>query len=257
MSQDSVRQQSSSWVKSTKTVFDIVETLRERDGAGVTQIAQAIDLSKSAVHKHLQTLRSLGYVTKDGTEYRLGLSFLSLGTYTMERKLFEFGDATNDIDSLAENTRMPALLVVPDGTDGVVLYQVSGTQDPRFRNGERFFLPTKASGVSILAHLPKERRKMVLSQLEEERREEINSLQQARDQRVVYKKDVENQQQSVAAPVLDSNEMPVGAIAVSGALGNISDKRLHEDVTGLVLSTANSVQGNLTSEHQERPSDTV
>lgn len=247
MGNDSIQRDRSSWVQSTKTAFDIVEILRERDGAGVTELARALDLSKSAVHKHLQTLLELGYVAKEGTEYRLGIRFLSLGAYTMERQLVAFGDVRSDIDTLAQNARMTAFLAVPDGDDGVVLYASSATDDPHFRRGDQFFLPTTAAGVSILAHLPADRRDGVLSQLEADRRTDLRSdLRHARDRRVAFDRESGSDRRAVAAPVLDEDKQPVAAVAVSGS-DTVTDKRLSEDIAGHVLATAKSVQSDVAS----------
>lgn len=247
MANDSIQRDRSSWVQSTKTAFDIVEVLRERDGAGVTELSRALDMSKSAVHKHLQTLLELGYVAKEGTEYRLGIRFLSLGAYAMERQLVAFGDVRADIDTLAQNARMTAFLAVPDSNDGVVLYASSATGDPHFRRGDRFFLPMSAAGISILAHFPADRRDAVLSQLGDERRADLRSdLRHARDRRLAFEHEADSDRRAVAAPVLDEDGYPVGAVAASGS-DAITDKRLSEDVAGLVLSTAKSVQGEVAS----------
>ncbi|WP_247004520.1 IclR family transcriptional regulator [Halosolutus gelatinilyticus] len=247
MSNDSIQQGESAWVQSTKTAFDIVDVLRERDGAGVTELARALDLSKSAVHKHLQTLLMLGYVAKDGTEYRLGIRFLSLGAYTMQQQLVAFGDVRTGIDTLAQNARMTAFLAVPDGDDGVVLYASSASGTPRFRQGDRFFLPTTAAGRTILAHLPDDRRDAALSGFDDDRRADLESeFRHVRDRRIVFDRGAGNEWRSVAAPVLDEDERPIGAVAASGP-DDIVDKRLSEDVAGLVLSTAKSVRGDAAS----------
>jgi DNA-binding IclR family transcriptional regulator len=44
-------------VKSDKTTHRIVETLRELDGAGVTELSNELNLPKSSVHNYLSTLR--------------------------------------------------------------------------------------------------------------------------------------------------------------------------------------------------------
>jgi IclR family transcriptional regulator, acetate operon repressor len=44
-------------VKSTETTFEIIEALMDLDGAGVTELANYLDLPKSNVHNYLSTLR--------------------------------------------------------------------------------------------------------------------------------------------------------------------------------------------------------
>ena len=57
-------------VQTVKTSFQILDFLEERDKAGVTEIAEALDISKSAVHRHLTTLVDQGRVTNIDGYYR-------------------------------------------------------------------------------------------------------------------------------------------------------------------------------------------
>ncbi len=58
------------------TSVRVIEALKDRHTAGITQLASELELSKGTVHKHLNTLRQLDYVVKDGHEYRLSVSSL-------------------------------------------------------------------------------------------------------------------------------------------------------------------------------------
>jgi len=53
----------------------------ELDGAGVTELANQLDVAKSTIHGHLTSMRAHGFVVKRGTEYRLGLGFFDYGQY--------------------------------------------------------------------------------------------------------------------------------------------------------------------------------
>lgn len=52
-------------VGATATAVRVIEALAERGETGVTELARELDLSKSAVHKHLRTLERLGYVISE------------------------------------------------------------------------------------------------------------------------------------------------------------------------------------------------
>lgn len=57
-------------VKTVETCFEILDCLEERDKAGVTELAETLDLSKSAIHRHLTTLVNRGrIVNEDGYYY--------------------------------------------------------------------------------------------------------------------------------------------------------------------------------------------
>lgn len=45
----------------------------------MTELADTLDLAKSTVHSHLQTLVDLGYVVREDGTFQLGLQFLGLG----------------------------------------------------------------------------------------------------------------------------------------------------------------------------------
>lgn len=49
-------------VQTVQTAFRVLETLTEHGRVGVTELATMLDLSKSAVHRHLSTLVAEGYV---------------------------------------------------------------------------------------------------------------------------------------------------------------------------------------------------
>lgn len=55
-------------VKATRVSFDVVDTLRELDGARVTEVADHLDLPRSTGHNHMRTLEELELVVnEDGT----------------------------------------------------------------------------------------------------------------------------------------------------------------------------------------------
>ena len=70
-------------VQSIQRAFDILEVLAtERDGMGVTQLGEKLDLHKSTVHRLLNTMMSLGYIDKKPITgvYCLGMKFVELAS---------------------------------------------------------------------------------------------------------------------------------------------------------------------------------
>ena len=70
-------------VQSIQRAFDILEVLAtERDGMGVTQLGERLDLHKSTVHRLLNTMMSLGYIDKKPITgvYCLGMKFVELAS---------------------------------------------------------------------------------------------------------------------------------------------------------------------------------
>jgi len=66
-------------VEASARTFFIVEHLSAVDAAGVSTLADELDMSKGIVHNHLSTLRELGYVRKVGSDYQLSAKLLRVG----------------------------------------------------------------------------------------------------------------------------------------------------------------------------------
>lgn len=141
-------------LKSLERSFAIVKELKERDGARVTELADATGLSKSSVHKHLATLRAGGFVTQDGDGYRLGLRFLDLGSYV--RNQVEGTKLVREkLAELAEKSNETAQFAVQERGRAVVLYREAGSHGvfSNGRVGKRFYCHQTAAGKAILAEM--------------------------------------------------------------------------------------------------------
>jgi DNA-binding IclR family transcriptional regulator len=139
-------------VRSDYTVFAIIEGLRKLDGAGVTELATHLDLSKSSVHKHLKSLEELGFVDNfDGT-YDLSLRLLEYGGYVRVRnRIYRFGRPK--AEKLAEEVDELVMLSSRDGDRCPFLFRTSnryGLQNV-IPLGERPYLHQNAAGRAILA----------------------------------------------------------------------------------------------------------
>jgi DNA-binding IclR family transcriptional regulator len=145
-------------VKTTQRSLDIVETLREMDGARLTELADRLDLPNSTVHNHLSTLMERDYVLKDGDVYRVSLRFLDLGEHARNRrKVYEL--AKPEIEELADETGEIANLLVEENGRGVYLWSSEGENAVPLdiAPGKHVHLHATALGKCILAHLPEKR----------------------------------------------------------------------------------------------------
>lgn len=147
-------QHPSGTVKSDFTLFAIQEALLELDTAGVTELARELDLTKTAVHKHLKSLESAGYVHNVGGEYRLTLQFLEFGGLLRDRNpIFRFGRPK--AEELARETDELVWLAARDGNRSSFLFRTSNRY--QLQNviplGERPYLHQNAAGRAMLAEL--------------------------------------------------------------------------------------------------------
>ena len=245
-------------IKATTTSFRILEAVRERDGAGVTELARELDLAKSAVYKHLMTLTDLGYLVKQGTTYFLSLTFQGFGERARER--YPIHAAEPAIDNLAGTTGMVANFMIYENGFGIYAYQsrAPGADEPPASAYSRVPLHATAGGKAILAFLPAEEREHVIEQrgLSAVTEKTItdrdtldDELQSVRDRRIAYEREeFTPNHQCVGSPVVDSSAHTIAAVSVSGPTDEMTGKRLEEDATGLVVSTAKSVENQSLSD---------
>lgn len=158
MTNEAARSGSAKRVKSTQTLFTIIDELREQECAGVSRLAAELDMPKSTVHVHLKTLEEEGYLIKDGSKYRLGFRFLELGGETRQQ-LDVFRVARSEIDELAAETGEVAHLGVEENGMRVLLYS-SADDDGLYDNspvGYRTHIHWTAMGKALLAKLSDDR----------------------------------------------------------------------------------------------------
>ena len=243
-------------VGATETSLRIIDALRTLDGAGVTELAHHLELPKSTVHNHLQTLRRNEYVTKQGSEYAVGLRFLQLGEYARDRRPVAT-IAPPEIDKLAEETREMANLLVEEHGRGVFLYRAKGADAVHMDThaGKRVYLHTTGFGKSILAHLSDERVERILdrhglpsitSGTITDRGKLMEELETIRDRGYAY--DDEERLEGlrcVAAPIVVDGEV-LGSVSVSGPKSRIRGEYYREELPSIVMSTANVIEINST-----------
>jgi len=228
-------------VGATQKTLEILEALRNCDGAGITELADELGVSKGTVHNHLSTLHEHEYVVKDGSEYRLGLRFLEMGEYARQQtKLLEV--ATSGIDELAQETGEIANLMVEEHGRGTYIYIAKGQQAVNLDThvGTRQYLHTSAVGKSILAEMDDDQFRRVIdrhglpaetSNTVTSKEELLDELEAIRERGVAF--DGEERAEGircVAAPITDNEDSLLGAVSVSGPSTRLKDTRLRQEI---------------------------
>lgn len=150
-----MKQDHAGGIESDETLFDIVEHLRQLDGAGVTELAEELGLAKSTVHGHLTTLRERGFVVKRSGRYELGLRFFEYGQYVRSQlEIVQSGTAV--VAQLEEETREMVWLLTHQNGKAIYVYGRSGDNDIDIDTilGTRTHMHYNSGGKAILAHLP-------------------------------------------------------------------------------------------------------
>ena len=243
-------------VRTSQTTFEVIESLQALDGAGVTEVANRIGVSKSTVYKHLNSLVENGYVIKEGDVYRIGLRFLDLGEHARHRSLL-YKLARSEIEELANAVNEMANLMVEENGEGVFLFRADSDRAVNLdtRAGKRMQLHTTALGKAIMAHLPEERLEWIidtygLSRVTENTitdeatlREELHRI---RERGVAF--DDEERiagLRCVAAPIVTTEDEVLGAISASGPTSRIRGDRFREEIPEHVLRTKNIIELNV------------
>jgi DNA-binding IclR family transcriptional regulator len=241
-------------VKTTGTVFGIVEVLRTLNGARIHKVADHLDLADSTVHSHLTTLEREEFVVKedDGT-YRLSLKFLDYGTYAKEA----FDDVSEVVD--------PVLEQLADATGEVVWYLTEehgravyvdvamgeNAVPARCRIGTRRHLHSIAAGKAMLAHFSPDRvdeiidRHGLVEATESTITDRDNLEQELEDVRergyAFNHEEYISRLRAVGAPIVIDSDV-VGAISVSGPKDRMRGSWFREEIPGEVLAGVNEVE---------------
>lgn len=243
-------------IQATETAFDIVETIKNHNSAGVTELANELGYAKSTIHKHLRTLVSRGYLVEEDGQYRVGLRFLDLGVHGRNRRdVFE--EAHSKVDEIADQTDEKAWLITEEHGRAIHLYGASGRHTLRTyaRTGKLTYLHQTAAGKAILANLPDERITRIIAQqgLPAETDATITNseqlfdeIEQIRDRGYATNQGETVQGlQAIGAPICDTNGNALAAISVSGPSNRLEGDRLDVEIPNLLLGATNEIEINL------------
>lgn len=245
-----------STIKSIETSFAIVTELKERDGARVTEIADATGLSKSSVYKHLLTLLNHDFVVKEGDTYRLGLRFLDIGGYVRDQK----PGATMiklKLRELADRVEESAQFAVEEHGRAIVLYREVSHQGvfSKGRVGKRFYMHQTAAGKAILSQFSDERVREVIDRhgLQKSTQHTISDeaalfeeLQDVRERGVALNREESTEGlRSVGVPVMGTDGGVLGAFAVAGPTHRMQGEKFETEIPDLVRSIVNELELNL------------
>ena len=146
-------------VQSAIRTMELIEVLKNRDGATVGEIADELGVSKGTASNYVSTLRASGYVTKlDSGEFAIGLRVLDVSNKSLRgRNLFEEGKPR--IDALADRFEGVFTVMAPEHGYGYCLYSRT-TSDlitkNRLSQGTRRYLHCNGPGLAILGAMEPE-----------------------------------------------------------------------------------------------------
>jgi DNA-binding IclR family transcriptional regulator len=239
-------------IKSDETLFKILEVLMDRGNVGVTELATELDLSKSAVHKHLQSLERNEFVVNDEGSYSLGFKFLTYGRYAQRHNRLS-RIAGDTIYQLSEETDRLVTLAVREHNRGVFVYRLNDKYNLSDANGcQEFYLHQNASGKAILSRLSDEDIESIIRQRglppatddtitdRDELTTEINEVRERGYATSVS--ELAEGAQSVAASLLDPKTGQLAAISISGPISAGDSSSICEEHRELVVDATRELE---------------
>ncbi|WP_238478594.1 IclR family transcriptional regulator [Natranaeroarchaeum sulfidigenes] len=242
------------YIKSVEHALDIVEHVSEQGPIGVSELAKQIDMPKSTVYVHLQTLKKHGYINKEDDKYDIGLRFLETGSYARRRRGI-YRSAREEVDKLASEVEEAAHLGVEQNGKRVILYK-SEFGDAIYDNtstGEFTHMHWTAIGKVLLAHMTTSRVTEIVkkhglpsatSKTITDKEDLFDALERIRDRGIA----VENEERrsgvvAIAVPIFDTTTGDVvAAISVSGPRQRIvmgEEEEIKQDIIEAVRNRAN------------------
>ena len=239
-------------IASVTKALNIVEALWTLDGAGVTELADHLEMSKSTVHSHLATLERKGYVVAEKGTYRLGLRFLHFGEY-VKRSQPLYEAAKPAIEELSKETGEQVFCMVEQHGLATVICAGEGKRsiETDLSVGTHSYMHCSAAGKAIFAHLPDERVEEILDQWGLKRftentitdRDRLRENLRVGRERGFFVNHEEYQRgvTAIGAPVLGEQEV-YGAIVIIGPAMRLRGDWNEMELTNQLLAAANMTE---------------
>ena len=224
---------------------------------GVRELGQAIGLSKSSVHRILQTLRARGFVkwNPDNARYSLGMRAFEVGCGIL-RSMEAHAVAKPYLEQLVATLGETAFLGVLDDADLVIIDKIDGRRSVRMYAdiGSRRPLHSTGIGKALLAHLDRAEidRIIAAKPLSRYTKNTITDPEALRAElekirRLGYAEDNEEMEDGlycIGAPLFNYSGKPVAAISI--AVPKIGQQNVQKDrLIKAVVQAAQEISAKL------------
>jgi DNA-binding IclR family transcriptional regulator len=233
--------------RSATRVLAVLETIARQQPIGVSALARSLGADKSAVQRAIMTLADQGWVCMASTtpsKWQLTGHLLAVAhAGQMSNGLRQRSRAV--LETLRDESGETVLLVVPDIRRFVVIDIFESRQLLRTAPTIGMSVPARRSATSraVLPHMSRERQIELLGEPPDEalQTEFSTTLKMGFS---VSDGDVVAGSTNVAAPILDVDGQPTGAVVVSGPSERLGARR-QRSVGALVLQTARALSSYL------------
>ena len=233
-------------VRSLQLAIDVLEAVAfSDDELGVTHIAQRLDVTKGSVHRHLHTWVSRGYLTQnpETSRYALGPKSRLLARLAPDADLVHL--AAGPMRELRDALGHTVVLSEMTPSGALVLAKLVSTSPIEIgvRPGSELPFHATAQGRVMLAFAPRPFQMRVLARrLETFTEKTITSVERIEKtlQETVKRGYAAAPEESMlginalAAPIFDSHDACIGALAIVGSIQFLPEKPKPADIAALI-----------------------
>lgn len=247
------RHQRKSTVSTVETNYRIIHALQAVESAQIKELAETLNIASSTIHRHLLTLRELGYVTKNDKEYQLGMRFLTLGGHVQTlHPMFDL--VKQKVDQVAIETGERVQFIIEEKGYRIYLYSQIGKNAVQTDAclGKRGHLHTSAAGKAILANMSRER---VTSIIDEhglradtpntitDREDLFAELDEIQERGYAYNFEESTMGlRAIGSVVCGLNDNIVGALSISGPAHRFKGDSFKQELPDLLLGSTNEIE---------------
>jgi len=238
------------FIQSIEKAFGVLGAFNtERPTLSLTEMAEVTGIDKSAAQRYLSTLSDLGYIEKDKISKRYSLTYktLEIGFQYTQTNPFVKSTSPYIIDLWRKTNEGVSLSVLDDVNVVFVARLLSPhTLTNRFGPGPKAPAYCVASGLAMLSRLPDDRALALLqasdlrkftSNTETSIPKIIDRLKATREIGYVicsgefFPNDI-----TIAAPIVDSSGMPLGAINIATTKDRHTPESVEEQFSNLLMN---------------------
>jgi IclR family transcriptional regulator, KDG regulon repressor len=224
-------------VRAVERALDILLCFtREEPVRSLTQIAESIHMSKTTVHRLLATLENKRFITRDKVTglYRLGFRFIEMASLVLQDvELHRW--AHPYLQRLSNEYGETVDLAILDGSHVIYLEVIESPQRVKLAAavGQRLPASYTASGKALLAYLPDDVVKKIISDNLSENLTPISLPEMFEELRIaaergyaISEQEYEDAINAVAVPIFDAEKNPIASIAIVGPSFRLTKDRL-------------------------------
>jgi len=224
-------------VRAVERALDILLCFTREDPVrSLTQIAESIHMSKTTVHRLLATLESKRFITRDKVSglYRLGFRFIEMASLVLQDvELHRW--AHPYLQRLSSEYGETVDLAILDGSHVIYLEVIESPQRVKLAAavGQRLPASYTASGKALLAYLPEDVVKKIISDNLSENLTPISMPEMFEELRIaaergyaISEQEYEDAINAVAVPIFDAEKNPIASIAIVGPSFRLTKDRL-------------------------------